>query len=133
MKDLTHEEFINAPHDIQVLYTISYSGTGAVGYSFYDACIKKYPEYFPDEVELSKKWESVPKEVINAFWDEYFAGEADITKDIPPSKGILYFSERHDEYLDWRKQMDSVQPDLLQLRKRLHEKYYSPYGIDFIE
>lgn len=61
MKELTTEEFFEAPGIIQKLYVLSIHNI-PVGWDMLEECHKEHPEYFPytgltkEEVEIAKEY-----------------------------------------------------------------------------
>lgn len=128
MKNFTYEELIKAPLTVQFIF---YMGLlkQPVCSDMLEAAIEDYPEYFPDEVECRKKWEAIPQEVHDAFWEEYRELESEVMKGAPDSKGFLYWMENPEEANEWSKKRQELREKSKPLRKKLHEKYYSKYGI----
>lgn len=88
MKDLTEKEFFEAPNKVQYIYMMGMMKR-AIGSGVYEDAIKEHPEYFPDEVEHTRKWDAIPQDVHDKYWEEYWKLDKEIMKDVPPSKGIF--------------------------------------------
>ena len=50
-------------------------------------------------------------------------------KDVPPSKGICGWMNDPDGYEDWNKKFTQALEIARPLRKKLHDKFYTKYGI----
>lgn len=60
----------NIPNEVLAVWASHYSGV--VSADAYNNAIEKYPEYFPEEVEYRRKWESVPQEVKDKYQDSTY-------------------------------------------------------------
>lgn len=129
MRSLTEEELNNAPIKVQQVYMMLIVNQ-FVSSSLYRECVDKYPDYFPEEVEHKNKWNSIPQEIHDAYWKEYWELEEQIMKDVPPSKGVTGWINDKEGYNKWYKKWFDAKEKGKPLHEDLHKKYYSKYGID---
>lgn len=132
MKKLTEQELCDAPRLIQHIYTFGFLEK-PIGLSTYEEALEKYPEYFPQEIEHRKKWDAIPQKVHDDYWQEYTELNKIIMKDLPESKGISYYMDNMDEFYEWDNKSKELKKKGRHLYKQLHEKYYSKYGIEYVE
>lgn len=134
MKDIKSlEEINNLPHKIQYLYMKSFMNQ-PIGMSFYEECIEEHPEYFQEEIKRRDKWNSIPQEVKDAYYNELNAKEAEINEGIPHlGKGILYYCEHPDEYDEYDREYKKREPKRKKMRKKIHDKYFEKYGVEYYE
>ena len=130
MKNLSEKEFYDAPNTIQVLYYKSIM-KHPIGYDEYKKAIKEYPEYFPEEVEHERKWNFIPKNIHNEYWTEMEILRKEIFKDLPEGRGILFWINNPNELKIWQDQYEKLKIKGLPKAKKLHQKFYSPYGIEW--
>ena len=130
MKDLTVEQLEKAPSIVQYLYVASFMKQ-PVGGKTIDEAMEKHPEYFPDEVEHRRKWALIPQEVHDNYWEEYWNIEKELFKDVPPSEGLMAMCNNTEKYQIWSKAWNIANEKAKPLRKKLHEKFYSKYGIEW--
>lgn len=130
MKDLTEKEFFEAPNKVKYIYMMGMV-KHPISLKTYEDAIKEHPEYFPDEVEHRRKWDAIPQEVHDKYWEEYWELDKEIMKDIPSSKGILGWINDQEGYIEWNKKWDEANEKGKPLREALHKKYYSKYGIEW--
>jgi len=131
MKNLSLNELEEVPVVVQYIWVMGASNT-PIGSSIYNKAIKEYPQYFPEEVEHERKWSLIPKEVHEAYFKECHELDKVIYKDVPhQGKGIMFFvnnpkadKEHHTAWTEADKESES-------LRKKLHDKYYLKYGIEY--
>lgn len=130
MKVLTEKELREAPAKIQVIYIKSHFGIG-ISVSMFEEAIIEYPEYFPDEVEHKRKWDSVPQSIQDGYNKERELLRNVIYKDLPPSKGILGWINDAEGYEKWRIKSDECREKEMSLAKELHKKFFGQYGIEW--
>jgi len=130
MKFLTAEELAKAPDIIQFIY-INSAAEHPVGYSVYEEAINAYPEYFPEEVEYRKKWESVPREVKDAFEEEFDQRDQELRKKYlkTENKGLLYWISNSEHHKLYREEYALYYPERVKLEEQLYRKYYTRFGI----
>lgn len=121
MKDLTYEEFINAPKDVQALHILASTKT-PIGSSLYEKTIKEHPEYFPEEIEHRRKYDLIPQEVHDAYWEGREVLDDELLKS---NKGILNLIHNTEAKKEW----DEAYAKFSKEEKALHKKHYSKYGI----
>jgi hypothetical protein len=127
---MTNKEFEEAPGLVQLIWMNSW-GNIPMGVSTYLKAIADHPEYFPEEVEHQKKWDSIPQSVHDAYRAEWTERFKELNKDSPPQMGILYWFDHPEELKELRKFHDKVRPLEQKMEKELHEKYYSAYGLKY--
>jgi hypothetical protein len=126
MKKLTEKEFFEAPRKIQFIYMTEF-----VGMNFFEEAMREHPEYFPEEIEKKKKWDAIPQEVHDKYWEEMRELDKKLMKDVPPSKGVLYFAINPKEFDEWHEKRDAARKKGWRERKAIHDKFYSQYGIEW--
>ena len=102
---------------------------GMMGASTYESIIKKYPEHFPEETEQRRRYESIPQEVHDAYYKEYWAFHDKLWEDEPPAQGLFAMINNTDEYRAHQDAYDRLRPIEEENEKLLYKKYYSKYGI----
>jgi hypothetical protein len=130
MKDLTNKEFFEAPNKVQYIYMMGMMKQ-PIGSSTYEDAIKEHPEYFPDEVEDRRKWDAIPQEIHDKYWEEYWEIDKEVMKDVPPSKGVIGWIDDQEGYNEWNKKWTKANEKAKPLRESLHKKFYSEYGIEW--
>lgn len=130
MKDLTEKEFFDAPNKVQFIYMMGMM-KHPIGSGIYEDAIKEHPDYFPDEVEHRRKWDAIPQEVHDSYWEEYWKLDKEVMKDVPQSKGIIGWIDDQEGYAEWNKKWTEANEKAKPLRKALHKKFYSEYGIEW--
>lgn len=129
MRNITVEEMENAPSEILYLISASVSKI-PVGITFYNECIEKYPEYFPDEIEHRRKRALVPKEVDEAYDKECALMREKLYKDLPEiNKGMMYYVNHPEEYKEWSEKQSALVSQEMVLKEKIHKKHYSKYGL----
>lgn len=118
MKYLTYEQVQDAPSEIQILWAASMTNR-PVGAGFYQETMEKYPEYFPDEIEHKRKWDAIPQEVHELYYDEC----AKVRKERQPSPGLMYWINHPDELAEYEAQIKS---DVAQ-EQLIYDRIYGPY------
>lgn len=129
MRKLTHEELSKAPADIRYIHEMIMSEQ-LVPLSIYESCMDKYPEYFPKEIENAKKWKSIPQEVHDKYWEEFSKSYKEIMKNIPLNKGMGGWIDDPEGYKEWCDESNKAHEEVNLLREKLHNKYYSKYGVN---
>lgn len=133
MKELTTEEFSEAPNRVQYIHMCAHQNI-PIGMSILDEAIDKYPEYFPDEVEHIRKWAAVPEELK----DEYFKKCAEIHREVfadapqCPNKGLLHMirdPEGQKEMKAWEESNKIRFPKKEKLKDQLYDKMFGKYGL----
>ncbi len=127
MKNLTTEQFKKAPAIVQNIYIAGFAKQ-FVSVKTMNEAIEQHPEYFPDEVEHRRKWALIPPEVHDSYWKEYSAIEEEFFNNAPSGKGLM---QQMKASPNWRKAWEGAREKTKQLRKDLHQKYYSEYGIEW--
>ncbi len=133
MKNLTTNEFFEAPALVQWIYTCAINNA-PIGSSTHEEAIEKHPEYFLEEVEHRRKWASVPEELKEKYYTKHRQIEKDYEARGPkmPNKGILHMindSEGQRELEAWRKYRDSIYPAMKKKQDALYNKMFKKYGL----
>jgi hypothetical protein len=128
MKMNLYDKIDKTPHKVLYVQMCAMSNI-PIGMSLYDEVLSEYPEYFPEEVEHKKKWESVPQEVKDAYWKEYWKFHETLWKNEPKSGGLLAYINDTDESKKFNEAYKRLRPLEEAKEKELHKKYYSKYGI----
>lgn len=131
MKELTNNEFKDAPNIVKYIYVRSLMKQ-PVSASLFNEAVTEYPSYFPEEAEARRKWDTIPQKVHEAYWMEYWKLHNKICNAIPHyGLGILFYSDNPEQYIEYQNAMAIAEPKLERLKKKLHKKYYAEYGIDY--
>ena len=123
MKNLTPIEFENAPSIVIFLYLCE-TLKKPVGSKILEQALEEHPEYFPDIVEHRAKWDKIPQQIHDDYEKEYLELDKELHKDLPPSKGSLYYIQNPEE-------SEKINKKAEPLRKALHDKYYAEYDIEY--
>jgi hypothetical protein len=102
-----------------------------VGSQVIEEAMSENPEYFPDELEHRRKWALIPQSVHDEYLAEMQKLRTECYKDLPPSKGIIFWVENSDDYNKWNEAYKKCREIENPLEKKLHKKYYGKYGIDY--
>ena len=117
MRDLTPEEFDEAPHIIQVLYMHGVQKM-PVGMGMFDEAVDKHPEYFPETNALREKWATIPEEEQKEYRDKLW----EISQKNSHGLGIIYSINNPDECEElFRKSKEEQKP--------IHEAFFKKHGI----
>jgi hypothetical protein len=100
-----------------------------VGMKELEYVMKKYPQYFKEEVEKNEKWLTIPDSVKDAYWKEYGELRQEVYKNAPMSKGLMYYLLNPRELDAYGKAILTCDQTMQQRVKELHEKHYGPYGL----
>ena len=132
MKNLNDKEFKEAPNSIQILYCKSIANY-PVGSEELKKAIEEFPDYFPEEIEHEKKWNSIPESIHEEYWKEMEALRKEIFKDLPEGRGIFFWINNPTKLKNWQEQYEKLKIKGLPKAKKLHQKFYSSYGIEWNE
>lgn len=130
-KEIRFEDY---PHLIKYLYVAS-KMKFTVGSNQVEEAMEKHPEYFVEELERRRKWDSIPQEVHDDYWKEYSEKDEEHWKEFRgkyKKAGLMYLlnadnNERNQYSQDWNAYYSSWKP----VEKELHVKYYSKYNIEY--
>lgn len=128
MKDKKKYDFADIPAKVLYVQMCGAMGT-PIGGGLYDEVITEYPEYFPKEAEHKRKWETIPKEVHDAHWKEYWEFHEALWKDEPKSGGLVSMINNDEQYQKWNEAYKRLKPIEEAKEKELHTKHYAQYGI----
>ena len=128
MMSKIQNDFINKPSLVQHVEWHKRLGQ-PLPMSIYEEAISKHPEYFPKEVELRRKWDSVPIHIIEAYKRECLDVTEKVFANLPPQKGFLYWSEHKEEYLAFNDSFSKCMAEEKKLHKEIYDKYLTPYGL----
>lgn len=71
-KDLDESQYFkNVPNKVLFIKMMTAMGQ-PIGTSIYESAIKEHPEHFPEEVEYKRKWDAVPQEIKDKYFDNSF-------------------------------------------------------------
>jgi hypothetical protein len=120
----------DAPYWVKVVIIAS-AGKIPIGLSTLDKAIEEGPEWFPEEVEYRRKISLVPQEVHDAHIEESMELETEWSKQIQPSKGIVYWSSHPEEAAEWNRiyKETAEKYNIEGRRTELWNKHYGPYGL----
>ena len=102
-----------------------------VGSEFYYKTVNNNPDHFPEEYTAIKKWEAVPQEAKDAYWEEYLKLDKELHADEPEggSGGIFEQMNNTERAQKWNKWYNEVYwPKHEVMEKKLHKKHYGKYG-----
>ncbi len=123
MKNLTYQELLKAPTEIQHIY-IAALNDRPVAHSFAVNAMQKYPEYFQDEIERAMKWQKVTDEDRKGYNDAI----DEIHKELLPGygKGFIYNAANW-EVLS--REYELVKDEIDRRRKQAFNAWYGKYGL----
>jgi len=122
----------NIPPDVLILIMKGSMGI-PVDSEFYENCLKKYPEYFKEEIQQRKNWESVPKIVHDQYrFDVEQLLKRDEYKIPDNGKGIMYWMENLSEFSEHLNRVHIIKESINKEKKKIHLKHYSKYKVKFI-
>ena len=125
MGQYTLKDLNEIPHLVLLVQMAQISGM-PIGLSIYQEAIDTYPEHFPEEAAHKKKWNAIPKEVIDGYLKEI--GEAfAIYREGIPNKGILYWSEHIKEFEEYIESGKSIREKHDKKEKAIYEKWLGKY------
>lgn len=134
MKNLTITEIKKAPQEIQYIYMCAHlKRKRPIGSRLIDESMEKYPEYFQDEIQATKNWNSIPESIHESYKAECIKIHKIIFKDLPPPRGIFFQIEHPEEAANWHKLWNECRKKEIPFLKEIHKKYYSPFGLKFNE
>lgn len=142
---MNKREEINIPNEV-IAFKLQASFGFGVGVSHYEEMITKYPEHFKDEIEYRKKWDSVPQEVKDEYFNNHYKLTYDKTHpelgDIPYPElvggGIIqrtkHFGEKNHHEMEAKYYANETwQAKLSVIRERediaLYNKLFNKYGL----
>lgn len=128
MKQLTFEEASNAPGIIWFIYMAGVINR-PVGLSTYLEAVRDYPEYFPEETERKRKFDTIPSKVHTLYEEEYSKLHEQVygANGLMDGKGIFYYSQHPEEYLVFKRQQEALSSYFELQVKLLKDKHYSKY------
>ncbi len=121
-------ELLNEPYEVIFLKMAAVNRI-PVGLSVYNRIINKYPDYFPSEYAHNKKWESIPKEVHDAKFKEWFEFKDKLWENEPKSPGIMAHARNTKEAQEWNEAYERLRPIEKKKEDELYNKYYSKFGL----
>lgn len=123
MRDLTYQQLLKAPTEVQYIY-VSGLNDRMIGHSFFEEAMAKYPEYFQEEIEYRMKWKLVPEEVRN----NYNKALDDLNQELLPNygKNWRYYLEHQEECAE---QYNSVKDEIERRKKEIWNNFYGPFGL----
>lgn len=123
MKDLTYQELLKAPKEVQYLYVMSLNKR-PVSHSSCQSAMANHPEYFQEEIEWKMKWNKIPKEVHEAYRQEIEA----LTREMLPSsgKGLRYYLLNQDKV---DREYEAVKDELERKQGEIWAKHYAEFGL----
>ena len=83
-----------------------------------------------DEIKWKKKWELIPDSVHECYIRAYESLMTEILKNIPDSKGLIYWITHPEEYKQWHSYYQEVLENAKPKFDALYNWYYGPYGIE---
>lgn len=103
-----------------------------IGPVLYNKIFNEYKEWFPEENEERRKWDSVPKEVKDKYYDELFDIQNELKKDLPNSgKGIWYWATHPKEHAEYDTAYSKIYPTLKKSEESLYNEYFGKYGLKY--
>lgn len=115
-------DIADLPGNIAYLYVLSTYNI-PVSLSFYEECIDKYPEYFPDELEWRTKLGEVPQTVHEDYNKDIAEKDGYIFTHI--NKGLVYMTNNPKETEDIFK----LSNELYGTDDEIWNRHYGKYGL----
>jgi len=133
MKNLTWEALHKAPALVYQVRMCSMMGI-PIGLSLYEEALEKHPEYFPEEVEHLRKWNSVPEKLKDEHYEESRAIDEkfDVAGPPLPNKGLMHMitnSEGQKELEVWRKYNADTYEEREKEKRDLYNRYFNKFGL----
>ena len=139
MKQLTKEEYEDAPALVSMIYTAGMQKS-PVDPDMYAKAIRMYPQYFADEIEeqervkeAEKRYEAIPqlvkdkyKEEAKEAYDEAFKGVT-MTNKFEILKSKVKDPKKHKEY---QKSLDKANKLYMKASEELYNKHFKAYGLE---
>lgn len=119
---------LNEPSEVVALRIAAHNNV-PVGLSTYKRIINKYPDYFPNEYAHQKKWDSIPQEVHDAKFKEYWEFYDKLWESEPKSPGIMAHAMNTKEAQEWNEAYERLRPIEKKKEDELYNKYYSKFGL----
>lgn len=105
-----------------------------VGCSTYEEAIQNNPEEFEEEIEYRNKWNSIPSEVVDKYYEETTKIDNDHFDNAPhKGMGIIWYMEHPKEDKERNDWLDTNRHIRQKKLKEIHNKYIAPYGIEYNE
>jgi len=131
----------NVPPLVLYVWGMSYDSI-PVGTEAFEKAITEHPEYFKEEVEYRKRWDSVPEEIKEAYFNE--TSGLDYVKEIideigePPypeysRMGIIWWAQNVDKYpkeISANDKWNDIYYKKLEVHNnKIYNKYFNEYGL----
>lgn len=134
MKDLSWEEQHSAPPLVIQIYWMARVGI-PIGISLHDEAIEKHPEYFPEEVELRKKWALVPKKLEEQWLNKVVAINRKYREAAPPLPegglmAIVRATDENKKMIAWRAYWDDAHEVQKKEENELFNRMFNEYGLN---
>lgn len=117
----------NVPAEVWYLAIAKHYGI-PVGSDTYNK-IYKYPEYFPEECERKRKWDSVPEHVKTMYQDEMSKLWMEEWMPSEPGEGLLARINNPEKLHKWEKECEVKAKIIAQREKEIQDKYLKLYGL----
>jgi hypothetical protein len=94
-----------------------------VSFSYYEECVNKYPEYFPDEIEWNDNYKKVPQDVHDAYKKDLYEKFNYKGKHLSSDGGIMYLIHHQKEVDEEFKESDKLFGTYNEIWNNHYEKY----------
>jgi hypothetical protein len=123
MIDLSKGDISNVPAEILALYSLQRAGT-PVNISTLTQLMGKYPEYFPEEIAHINKWNNIPDEVKQSYYNRLEELRKEIYKNVEGSSLYAFVNNTEDlsEWFELTRKMNEVE-------QLLYDEIIAPYMV----
>lgn len=126
--ELPKGDFNTWPSEMLTLWAMQ-TALGHVTSSVYEEAIKNCPEYFTEELEYRRIYDSIPKEVHEAYLKEC-RELFNEWRETNPTRGLYYYLDHQDEYREYNERYKKYREEVEKPReKEIWEKYYGKYNL----
>jgi len=139
MKQLTKEEFEDAPGLVAMIYTAGMQKT-PVNPDMYAKAIRMYPQYFPDEIKeqelvkkAEKRFDAIPKEVKEKYEEEAKKAYDKAFKDVTMTNKFDILRAKVKEpkkFKEYEKSLDKANKAYMKASEELYNKHFKDYGLE---
>jgi len=139
MKQLSKEEFDNAPGLVAMIYTAGMQKV-AVDPDMYAKAIRMYPQYFPDEIkeqelvkEAEKRFNDIPALVKDLYNEEAKKAYEEAFKDVTMTNKFEILKAKIKEpkkYKEYEKSLDKANKAYMKANEKLYNKHFKAYGLE---
>jgi len=139
MKQLSKEEFEDAPGLVSMIYTAGMQKI-AVDPDVYAKAIRMYPQYFPDEIEeqelvkkAEERFEAIPPLVKDLYNEEAKKAYEEAFKDVTMTNKFEILKAKIQDpkkYKEYEKSLDKANKLYMKANEELYNKHFKAYGLE---